>query len=370
MSIGAYRTDDGKPKVLECVLRAEEEILKAKLDKEYLPQRGNQTMCKLAREILFGTDSLPIKEGRVCTVQSLSGTGGLRVAAEFISQFMGRPTVYISKPTWGNHNSIAKASNLPIASYRYWDATTRGLDINGMLADLEAAPQGAVVLLHACAHNPTGVDPTKEQWSQIAEVMKRKGLFPWFDSAYQGFASGSLEEDAYAIRLFADMGFEMVLCQSFAKNFGLYGERVGTVSVVTADTSSHAAIMSQMDVIIRILYSNPPLHGARIVEKVLSSPELTQLWFAEMKEMSSRIIEMRKALRAHLEALQTPGSWDHITTQIGMFSFTGLTEAQCEQMMKKHHIYLLKSGRVSMAGVTSHNVEYIAKAIDDVVRNY
>lgn len=371
VSIGAYRTDEGKPKVLNCVAAAEELILKDKsLDKEYLPQRGNDKMAALAIQALLGKDSIALKEKRVAVIQSLSGTGALRVCADFLAKFVPGTSVLVSNPTWGNHNSICAASRLPVISYRYWNAKERNLDINGMLEDIRKAPRGSVVLLHACAHNPTGVDPTKEQWKQIAQAIRESGHLPWFDSAYQGFASGSLEEDAWAIRYFVQEGFEMAICQSFAKNFGLYGERVGTVSFVTNDASRVPVIISQLDVIVRTLYSNPPLHGARIVLKVLEDPKLTQMWYDEMKEMSSRILQMRSMLKAELVRLGTPGNWDHITSQIGMFSFTGLTPKQCEAMVQKHHIYLLKSGRISMAGVTSKNVKYIAQAIDDVVRNY
>jgi aspartate/tyrosine/aromatic aminotransferase len=339
------------------------------LDKEYLPQRGNDKMCQLAQRVLLGADSPVVARNQAVTVQSLSGTGGLRVAADFIAKHFNNPLVLVSSPTWGPHHSICAAAGLKTSSYRYWHASERRLDIDGFLDDIKAAPKGSLIILHACAHNPTGVDPTREQWSLIADAVRAAGLIPWFDSAYQGFASGSLETDAYAIRLFAQQGFEMFICQSFAKNFGLYGERVGTVTVIAHDPATHAALRSQLDVVIRNLYSNPPLHGARIVETVLASPELTQSWHDEMVMMSQRIKDMRDALRGHLVKLGTPGNWDHIVSQIGMFSFTGMTEAQSELMMSKHHVYMLKNGRISMAGVTSKNVEYIAKAMDDVIRN-
>jgi aspartate/tyrosine/aromatic aminotransferase len=243
------------------------------------------------------------------------------------------------------------------------------LDLAGMLEDIRAAPKRSLILLHACAHNPTGVDPTHEEWKQIAAVCKEMDHLPWFDSAYQGFASGDLTKDSWAIRFFANAGFEMLVSQSFAKNFGLYGERIGTFSVIVDDKNNTEKVMSQLDTIIRTMYSNPPLHGARIVETVLSSPKLTQLWRDEMVDMSSRIINMRKIIFDELKRLNTPGNWTHITSQIGMFSYTGLTPKQCESMINKHHIYLLKNGRISMAGVTSKNAPYIAAAIDDVVRN-
>lgn len=238
-----------------------------------------------------------------------------------------------------------------------------------MLEDLRNAPEGSIILLHACAHNPTGVDPTPDQWKQIAEVVKARKHLPWLDSAYQGFASGSLETDAYAIRLFADSGFEAIVCQSFAKNFGLYGERAGSASFVVLDPKKVDDVMSQLDLIIRGNYSNPPLHGVRIVARVLANPELTKEWHHELLVMSGRIKAMRKALHERLVKLGTPGDWSHITSQIGMFSYLGISVKQCEALISKHHIYLLKSGRISMAGVTTKNVDYIAAALHDVVVN-
>lgn len=369
LGIGAYRTDEGKPYVLNCVKRAEAMILQDKsLNKEYLAQRGDPTFCKLARDLLFGA-SAPAKENRIATAQSLSGTGALRIASDFIARFIPNTTVYYSDPTWGNHLTICKDSKVATKPYRYWDAKNRKLDLHGMIEDLKNAPDGSIILLHACAHNPTGVDPTPDQWKQIAQVMKSKNHLPWLDSAYQGFASGSLETDAFAIRLFAEMGFEMLVCQSFAKNFGLYGERAGTVSIVTDDPKKVDDIMSQLDLIIRGNYSNPPLHGARIVATVLKNGDLTKEWHEELLIMSGRIKAMRKALFDRLVKLGTPGDWSHITSQIGMFSFLGISPSQVKVLIEKHHIYLLSSGRISMAGVTTKNVDHVAQALHDVVVN-
>jgi aspartate/tyrosine/aromatic aminotransferase len=239
----------------------------------------------------------------------------------------------------------------------------------GMLDDIKNAKPGSILLLHAAAHNPTGVDPTKEQWDQLMEVCVAKKHICWFDSAYQGFATGDLEKDAYAIRKFAAAGCNMLVSQSFAKNFGLYGERIGTVAVVCSKKESVASVMSQLDVLVRNLYSNPPKHGAAIVRTILSDKALTQEWHAELFAMSKRIQDMRQALYNELKRLGTPGTWTHITSQIGMFSYTGLTPKQSDAMVDKHHVYMLKNGRISMAGVTTKNVAYLAAAIDDVVRN-
>lgn len=372
VAIGAYRDDDNKPVVLPCIRAAEKIIIDRQMDKEYLPQRGNDTFSSLSREVILGKDSIAIADGRVVTVQSLSGSGSLRLIASFLKTYAPGRKVFYSAPTWATHATICAAEGITTGTYRYWDAVNKCLDYEGMCADLSAAPRGSVILLHACAHNPTGVDPTKEQWKGIAKVMRENGLLPWFDSAYQGFASGSLEEDAWAIRFFERAGFEMFLCQSFAKNFGLYGERAGTASVILAPGASRelaSRVLSQIEVLIRNFYSSPPLHGARIVQVVLSDPQLTASWHESMLEMSGRIKRMRHLLKERLDALGTPGTWDHITSQIGMFSYTGLSPAQCELMITKHHIFLLKSGRISMAGVTSKNVDQIARAIDDAVRN-
>jgi len=371
LGVGAYRTDDGKPLVLNVVRKAEAIVAKdLSLNHEYLAIDGDAKFVKLARELLFGANSPAIKENRVASAQSLSGTGALRIGCEFIARYLPKgTTILYSKPTWGNHNAIFNASNLPSKPHRFWDAKGRKLDIEGMLEDLRSAPERSVVLLHACAHNPTGVDPTKEEWKRIAEVMKQKNHLPFFDSAYQGFASGDLEQDAWALRYFVEQGFEMVTAQSFAKNFGLYNERIGTVSVVCKNAQHCKNVLSQMKIVIRQSYSNPPAYGARLVSVVLSDPQLFAEWKQELKGMSGRIIKMRELLYNELVRLKTPGDWKHIITQIGMFSFTGLTPAQCKLLTDKYHIYLLSNGRISMCGITTKNVQYLAAAINDAVNN-
>jgi len=253
--------------------------------------------------------------------------------------------------------------------YRYWDKNTKGLDINGMLEDLSNVPDGSIILLHACAHNPTGVDPTESQWRQILEVMQRKKHLAFFDSAYQGYASGDLVKDAFAVRLFDQAGMEFVLAQSFSKNLGLYGERAGCASVVCANTSARKACDTQLRGVIRPMYSNPPKHGAYIVKKVLGNPVRFEEWLVELNGMSGRILKMREMLRAAIEARNCPGQWNHITDQIGMFSYTGLTGEQVDFIEQKYHVYMLRSGRISMAGVSANKVDYIADAIVDAVKN-
>ncbi len=282
------------------------------------------------------------------------------------------PTVYLSNPTWANHAQIFGNVGLKTASYPYWNPATRGLDLDGMLATLDAAPEGSIVLLHACAHNPTGVDPTPEQWRRVADVLRRRGHFPFFDTAYQGFASGDLAKDGWAIRYFVEQGFELVVAQSYAKNFGLYGQRAGCfhyVSAAGADAAGRAArVGSQLAVLQRSEISNPPIYGARIASRALNDPKLFAEWEANLRTMSGRIIDMRAALRSRLESLGTPGTWSHITDQIGMFSFTGLSEAQVAWLREKGHIYMTKNGRISMAGLNTNNVDYVAGYIDKAVR--
>ncbi|XP_025832027.1 aspartate aminotransferase, cytoplasmic [Agrilus planipennis] len=320
--------------------------------------------------MLLGENNPVLTENRTFGIQCLSGTGALRVGAEFLANNLGYSTFYYSKPTWENHRLVfLNAGFKEPKEYRYWDEQKRGLDIDGLLEDLRNAPENSVIILHACAHNPTGCDPTQEQWTKIADVMEERKLFPFFDSAYQGFASGDLDKDAWSVRYFISRGFELFCAQSFAKNFGLYNERVGNLACVLKSPESVAPVKSQITWTIRGMYSNPPNHGARIVAYVLSNPKLYEEWRDNIRAMSSRIIEMRKALRSTLETLVTPGNWEHITTQIGMFSYTGLNANQSEHMVKKYHIYMLRSGRISMCGLTSSNVEYVANAIKETLND-
>jgi len=371
LGIGAYRDNNAKPWVLPVVRKAEKLIANDdSLNHEYLPILGMEDFSDLATRMVLGEDSLPLKEGRVISAQSLSGTGALRVLADFLRLCFQADTVYISSPSWPNHQLLFKHANYTnVNSYRYWNAQTKSLDLNGMLEDLEKAKKGSVVILHACAHNPTGVDPTEEQWKQIADTIERKQLFTLFDCAYQGFASGDLDKDAYSIRYFISRGMELAVAQSFAKNFGLYNERIGNLLFVVKDKKHLPNIRAQLSTIVRANYSNPPAHGARIVKTVLSNPELNAEWRENIKTMSSRIIQMRAALRAKLEELGAPGDWSHITNQIGMFSYTGLNENQCKHLVEKYHIYLTKSGRISCCGVNSSNIDYLAKAITETVKS-
>jgi len=375
LGVGAYRTDEGKPWILPCVKKAESilatQVEEEKINHEYFPVLGLEGFTKAATKMLLGEDSPALAENRAFGIQCLSGTGSLRIGAEFLKRIMGCDTVYISAPTWGNHNLLFKYTGYSqIRTYRYWNADKKGMDWDGLCEDLGAAPAKSVIILHACAHNPTGLDPTKEQWEKIAEICRANQLFPFFDCAYQGFASGCLDTDAWAVRYFVSKGFELFCSQSFSKNFGLYNERTGNLTVVTGRAENMDNIKSQMTLIVRAMVSNPPAHGARIVETVLSDPALYEEWRDCIRTMSSRIITMRASLRQKLEELGTPGDWSHITTQIGMFSYTGLSQEMCVFLKQEKHLYLLKSGRISMCGLTSKNVDYVAKAINEAVTKF
>ncbi len=339
-------------------------------DKEYAGIAGLAEFTKVSAELAYGNGNPVLADKKVAIVQSLSGTGALRLGGEFLARFYpGNKTILLPAPTWGNHGAIFKDSRLAVGSYRYFDAKTNGLDLNGMLQDLKASPQGSVVLLHACAHNPTGVDPTPEQWSEIAAVCRERGLFPFFDMAYQGFASGKPDQDADAVRAFVAAGHSILLAQSYAKNFGLYGERVGALSVVCADAREAEAVASQLKIIVRPMYSNPPVHGARLVSTILQSPDLTQLWAREVDHMAQRIISMRTKLKSLLEEKHRSSlPWNHITDQIGMFCYTGLKAPQVERLTKDFHVYLTKDGRISIAGITDANVEHLASSIHNVTK--
>jgi len=369
LGIGAYRTNEGKPYVLEVVKKAEKALLEDKsLNKEYLPIGGDAEFILASQKSLLG-DCKSLAEGRVAGVQTLSGTGSLRIVANFFANNFPGVTIYKSNPTWGNHRKVFMKAGLNQADYRYWDPSTKGLDIDGMLEDLQNAPSGSIILLHACAHNPTGVDPTEAQWVKIKDVMQAKGHIAFFDSAYQGYATGSLDKDAFAVRLFEEAGMEFVVSQSYSKNLGLYGERVGCASVVCSSPEVRKACDTQLRAIIRPMYSNPPKHGCYIAKWVMNNPENFEAWKKELEYMSNRIIEMRVALKQALIDRGCPGNWDHITDQIGMFSYTGLSPTQVEYIEKKYHIYMLSTGRVSMAGVNQSSVGYIADAMTDAVKN-
>lgn len=373
LGVGAYRDDDGKPWVLPVVKKATQVLLNdPNLDHEYLPITGLPEFTSAAARLILGSQSPAINDGRVVSAQTISGTGANHLGALFLSRFYhfnGEKRVYLSSPTWANHHAIFKNVGITPVDYAYYDPRTVGLDLAGFLSALDGAPDGSVFLLHACAHNPTGVDPTEEQWATIADAMLKKKHYAFFDCAYQGFASGDLDRDASAVRYFVQRGVPLLVCQSFAKNAGLYGERIGALHLVAETKEASDRVKSQLSVLQRSEISNPPAHGARLVALILNNAELFEEWKQDIKTMAHRIIAMRDELYKLLtDEFKTPGTWNHITKQIGMFSFTGLNASQSQTLIDKYHIYLTSNGRISMAGLNSKNVRYVAESIDKVVR--
>nr|XP_032529873.1 aspartate aminotransferase, mitochondrial [Danaus plexippus plexippus] len=363
LGVGAYRDDQGKPFILPSVRKAESIIHGKGLNHEYAPIGGEAAYTSAVAELAFGECSQVIQNKS----NTLSGTGALRLGLEFVTKHYAKnKEVWLSSPTWGNHPQICNTLGLPHKKYRYFDSKTNGFDIEGALEDICKIPKGSIILLHACAHNPTGVDPKPEEWKQLSQAIKDRELFPFFDMAYQGFATGSVDNDAFALRQFADDGHQVMLAQSFAKNMGLYGERVGALTLLCGDQESAAKVMSQLKIMIRTMYSNPPLYGSRLVKEILTNNELKQQWLADVKQMADRIISMRTQLRSGIEGAGNKQKWNHITDQIGMFCFTGLKPDQVARLTKEFHIYLTKDGRISVAGISSKNVNYVAEAIHKV----
>ncbi|XP_076628122.1 glutamate oxaloacetate transaminase 2 isoform X1 [Colletes latitarsis] len=369
LGVGAYRDDNGKPFVLPSVRKAEDKIRSSGMDKEYSPIAGNAEFCKHSINLALGDGNDVVSNGLNATIQGISGTGSLCVGANFLSHFFpGNKEVYLPTPTWGNHAPIFKLARLPVKFYRYYDPKTCGLDFQGVLEDISKIPEKSIILLHACAHNPTGVDPKPEQWKELSTIVKKKNLFPFFDMAYQGFASGSIEKDSLAVKLFLKDGHKIALAQSYAKNMGLYGERVGAFTLVNSSQEERDRTLSQLKILIRPMYSNPPINGARIVNEILGDSQLREQWLHDVKGMADRIISVRQKLSDNLKNIGSSRNWTHITEQIGMFCYTGLKPAEVEKLTKNYSIYLTKDGRISMAGVTSKNVEYLANAIHDVTK--
>ena len=369
LSVGAYRDNNGKPFVLNSVTEATKIFLKKKINHEYLPIAGMPSFVNRSLEFAYGNDCVPLKQNKICAVQSLSGTGALKLGMTFLKQFYPySKSIYIPKPSWPQHRKIATHVGLKVKEYSYYSPTTKNLNFEGLVEDLSSIPKQSVVLLHACAHNPTGVDITQEQWKDILDIVKQRQHTPFFDMAYQGFASGNPINDSYPVRLFANNGVLMLLAQSYAKNLGLYGERVGCLSIICNNEKEVNAIKSQLQFICRNEYSNPPKYGAFVASTILASPMLRNEWLRELEGMSMRIKDMRKELKEGLEKCGSTHNWDHLVQQIGMFAYTGLSKDMAVELRKKHHVYLLDSGRISVAGLNEFNVERVAKAFHEVTK--
>jgi len=368
---GVYKDDKGKNWILPCVTKAEAIIAanSSTLGHEYLPFKGLADFTRRTSEFAFGKDSSHLKEGKIATVQSLSGTGALRIGAEFLKKYRpaGSPNIlYLPDPSYVNHLAVFGAAvGFELKYYPYYDITTNSLNLKGMLEAIKNAPPMSIILLHACAHNPTGIDPTLEQWKEISEVIKGKNLTVFFDSAYQGFASGDPDKDAAPFRYFVKEGHQILVAQSYAKNFGLYGQRIGALNVVTNNSKETEAVMSQLNQVIRPMYSNPPLHGARIVSTVFGDEALNAQWRKDVKVMADRIIGARQSLVDNLKGLGSKRSWNHITNQIGMFAYSGLSEKEV-RLLRELHVFMNLDGRMSISGINSGNVKYLAESMHKV----
>ena len=366
LGIGVYKDASGNTPVLKSVKAAETRLLADEKSKNYLTIDGVAAYNAETQKLLFGENSEIIVARRAKTAQSLGGTGALRVAAEFIKRQTGAKNVWISAPTWPNHNAIFQAVGINIRDYRYYDKTAHALDWDGLIADLSQAQAGDVVLLHGCCHNPTGIDPTPEQWDALAKMSAEKGWLPLFDFAYQGFANG-LEQDAYGLRAFAKLNKELLVASSYSKNFGMYNERVGAFTVVAADEETANRAFSQVKTIIRTLYSNPASHGGNTIALVLQDPELKAQWIAELDEMRARIKEMRQKFVDLLKEKGAKQDFGFIIEQNGMFSFSGLSPEQVDRLKDEFAIYAVRSGRINVAGITADNIGYLCESIVKVL---
>ena len=389
--VGAYRDSQGQPYILPSVLQAEWQLLHQSSsattvngvvtnNKEYLPIEGDTDFLRTAIQFAYGTDIVQSSETYIAAVQTLSGTGACRIGGHFLQQFVRSikrssndhdpPTIYIPVPTWGNHWKIFHECGLQTRPYRYYDASSNQLDFRGLMDDIQNAPDQSIILLHACAHNPTGCDPTPDQWMQIADCMAAKQLICFFDSAYQGFASGNAEADAWSIRYFVQRrDIPVLLAQSFAKNFGLYGERCGTLSVVCQSAPQQEKIISQLKNIIRPMYSSPPKHGSSIVKTILNDGVLSQQYYDECRGMAERIGLIRQQFVSALRNAGSVHDWSHVANQIGMFAYTGMNANMCDTLTNEYAIFLTRDGRISLAGLNEANLQYVANAVHAVTFN-
>jgi aromatic-amino-acid transaminase len=364
LGVGVYYDDDGKVPLLECVRRAERARVEAAPPHSYLPIDGLQAYDRAVMQLVFGGELAA--SGRVVTVQALGGTGGLKIGADFLRLFDPKAEVWISDPSWENHRALFEAAGFKVNGYPYYDAKTHGLDFEGMRAALEKLPAGSIVVLHACCHNPTGVDLNEAQWRTVLDIVRNRQLIPFLDLAYQGFAEG-IDADGYAVRLFAGAYAPVFVSSSFSKSFSLYGERVGAFSALTESADEAARVLSQVKRIVRTNYSNPPTHGGQIVATVLATPELRALWEKELAGMRERIKAMRKALVDKIKARAPNADFSFVLAQRGMFSYSGLTKEQVARLRAEFSIYAIDTGRICVAALNSKNIDYVADAIAQVI---
>ena len=366
LGVGVYYDDNGKLPLLQCVQAAEKQMMEAPKARGYLPIDGIAAYDSAVKSLVFGAESEPVKSGRVATVQCIGGTGGLKVGADFLKRLNPQAKVLISDPSWENHRALFTNAGFAVESYPYYDASSRGINFAGMLAALNAAPAGTVVVLHACCHNPTGYDITAAQWDEVIAAVKAKNLVAFLDMAYQGFGYG-LAEDGAVIGKFVAAGLNFFVSTSFSKSFSLYGERVGGLSVVCTSQEEMTRVLSQLKIVIRTNYSNPPIHGGTVVAMVLNTPELRALWEKELGEMRVRIKAMRQKLVDGLKAAGVKQDMGFITQQIGMFSYSGLSKDQMVRLRNEFGVYGTDTGRMCVAALNSKNIDYVCASIAKVI---
>ncbi len=366
LSIGIYFDDDGRIPVLASVREAEAQMLAAGGTKSYLPIEGDAAMRRAVQALLFGAGHPVIEAGRIATLQTVGSSGGLKVGADFIKRWLPASQVWVSDPTWDNHRAMFEGAGIAVHTYPYYDATTGGLKFDAMCDALRALPPRSIVLLHACCHNPTGVDLTRAQWDQLAPLLAERQLLPYLDLAYQGYGDG-IEEDAYAVRLMAGRGMTFVVANSFSKSMSVYGERAGALSFVCNDAAEAELVLGQLKATVRRNYSSPPIHAAGVVARVLTDATLRPQWEGEVAAMRERILAMRKSLHAVLSAKLPGRDFGYFLTQRGMFSYTGLSAAQVDRLREEHAVYLVRSGRMCVAGLSTKNVERTAQALAAVL---
>ncbi len=366
LGVGVYYDDNGKVPLLECVKKAEAILMEKFAPRTYLPIEGLAAYDKAVQELVFGADSDVVKKKRAITAQAIGGTGALKLGADFLQRFTPNSEVWISDPSWENHRALFESAGFKVNSYPYYDAATRGVNFAGMLDALKSMPEGSIVLLHACCHNPTGADLTDDQWTEVIAVVTQRNLIPFLDMAYQGFGDG-IEADGKVVRRFAEAGGALFVSNSFSKSFSLYGERVGALSIAASSAEEAARIMSQLKRVIRTNYSNPPTHGGQVVATVLATPELRQLWEEELAGMRVRIREMRNAFVSKLKE-QAPGhDFDFVVKQRGMFSYSGLTKEQVGKLRDNNSIYAVDTGRICVAALNNKNINNVIEAITKVL---
>ncbi|MDY0963723.1 MULTISPECIES: aromatic amino acid transaminase [Massilia] len=365
LGVGVYYDNNGKVPLLECVQKAEAKLMEQPAPRTYLPIDGLAAYDKAVQELVFGADSAVIQEKRAITVQALGGTGALKIGADFLKRFLPNSDVYISDPSWENHRALFESAGFTVHNYAYYDPSTRGVNFDGMLAALKAMPAGAIVVLHACCHNPTGADLSQEQWDQVIAAVQAGGLVPFLDMAYQGFANG-IDEDGAVVRRFAATGMPLLVSNSFSKSFSLYGERVGALSIVATSGEEAARVLSQLKRVVRTNYSNPPTHGGKVVATVLSTPELRKLWEEELAGMRVRIREMRGAMVEKLKAKAPGHDFEFVREQVGMFSYSGLTKEQVGKL-RDESIYAVDTGRICVAALNSTNIDRVVDAVAKVL---